>query len=317
MQRPFFSTIIPAYNREKLIGKAIDSAAGQEFDDQEIIVVDDGSTDGTLNLLATYGDRIKVLRQENCGPGAARNLGIAHARGVYVAFLDSDDLWFPWTLSTYADTIVRCERPVMLAGALFYFSNENHLGDIRQDGFQCTVFDDYLTAAGKGVFVGSGQAVVQRDVLVRSGGFSTAPINAEDHDLAIRLGASGRFVQIHSPFLIAYRQHSSASTMDSFRTYRGVQYLLSQEKEGKYPGGSSRGLQRRSIIMRHARPVTLGLLKLGYCREAWELYRSTFAWHVQEGRWRYLVAFPALVAVSHLRFLRSDPQSETGCKRAG
>src|SRR5439155_3006508 len=117
MKKPLFSTIIPVYNRAELVGAAIESALGQEFDDQEIIVVDDGSTDNTLNLLAGYGDRIKVLRQRNSGPGAARNFGIKHARGEYVAFLDSDDLWFSWTLATYHAAIEKYKLPVFVAGA--------------------------------------------------------------------------------------------------------------------------------------------------------------------------------------------------------
>src|SRR5215210_546291 len=108
---PLFSVVIPAFNRERLIAATLDSILDQDFGDQEVIVVDDGSTDGTLEVLARYGDRIRVFQQENQGPGAARNHAIRHARGEYISVFDSDDLRFRWTLSTYAQAIRENGRP--------------------------------------------------------------------------------------------------------------------------------------------------------------------------------------------------------------
>lgn len=88
------SIIIPTFNRERFLGAAIDSALAQG-DGVEVIVVDDGSTDGSAALLSSYGERIRVLRQANQGPSAARNLGAAQACGDYLFFLDSDDLIEP------------------------------------------------------------------------------------------------------------------------------------------------------------------------------------------------------------------------------
>lgn len=90
------SVIIPTYNRRRYLCEAIDSVLAQTYPHYEIIVVDDGSTDGTGGVLAArYGDRISYLYQANRGEAAARNLGIRHSRGQYIAFLDSDDLWRP------------------------------------------------------------------------------------------------------------------------------------------------------------------------------------------------------------------------------
>jgi len=89
------STIIPVYNGAATVGAAISSALAQAFHGQEIIVVDDGSTDATGEMLAAYGDQIRVFHQTNQGPAAARNAGIAFAQGEYIALLDSDDLWLP------------------------------------------------------------------------------------------------------------------------------------------------------------------------------------------------------------------------------
>src|SRR5450830_1529256 len=94
-----FSIVIPTYNRMKFLQQALDSVWAQTHDDYEIIVVDDGSTDGTKDYLASLDGRVKTVRQSNSGPAAARNLGVRQAKGEYVAFLDSDDLWFPWALA--------------------------------------------------------------------------------------------------------------------------------------------------------------------------------------------------------------------------
>ena len=100
-----FSVVIPTYNRLPLLKEALDSVWRQTLTNYEVIVVDDGSTDGTARFARSMGQSIKLLEQTNRGPGAARNLGLEHARGQYVAFLDSDDLWFPWTLDIYAQCI--------------------------------------------------------------------------------------------------------------------------------------------------------------------------------------------------------------------
>jgi len=91
---PKVSVIIPTYNRLLMLKEAVDSVLAQEFEDMELIVVDDGSTDGTAEEMKRYGGRVKLIQNsENKGVSAARNKGILHARGKYIAFLDSDDLW--------------------------------------------------------------------------------------------------------------------------------------------------------------------------------------------------------------------------------
>lgn len=90
----FFSVVIPLYNKEKYILRAVESVLSQSFSDFELIVVDDGSSDGSANRLAHLDDiRIRIIRQENSGEGAARNVGISCGKGGWVAFLDADDYW--------------------------------------------------------------------------------------------------------------------------------------------------------------------------------------------------------------------------------
>jgi glycosyltransferase involved in cell wall biosynthesis len=96
---PQVSTIIPVYNSAATITRAVDSALAQNCEDQEIIVVDDGSTDGTRAILESYGRKIVAVSQPNRGRAAARNLGLAVAKGDYVAFLDADDEWLAHKLA--------------------------------------------------------------------------------------------------------------------------------------------------------------------------------------------------------------------------
>lgn len=96
---PKVSVIMPCYNNGAFVRQAVDSVLQQDYPNIELIVVDDGSKDNSLEVLASYGDRIRVIVQPNQGPAAARNNGIRHATGDYIAFLDSDDLWLPGKLS--------------------------------------------------------------------------------------------------------------------------------------------------------------------------------------------------------------------------
>jgi len=99
MSSPRISVIIPTYNRAHYLVEAIESVLGQTYGNHEIIVVDDGSTDPTNDVVAAFGDRVVLLRQENRGTGAARNTGIARSSGEFLAFLDDDDIWVERKLS--------------------------------------------------------------------------------------------------------------------------------------------------------------------------------------------------------------------------
>jgi hypothetical protein len=287
---PLFSVIIPAYNRARLLPATLASVFSQEFEDYEVIAVDDGSTDETRAVLEAHSGRVCMLRQDNRGPGAARNLGLQHARGEYIAFLDSDDLWYPWTLATYWKIIEHCGRPSVIAGRLRYFAG-NAVSD-AEEPLRYDVFGDYLEACGSGLYVGSGQMAVCTSALRAIGGFGEELGNAEDHDLALRLGAAAGFVCVHSPVMVAYRQHAECMTADVGKTLAGVSHLLGRERAGGYPGGRFRRLQRQRILACHARAASLAALDGGRPGPAWQLYRSTLPWHLRQGRWKYLFGFP-------------------------
>src|SRR5262245_58814803 len=99
------SVIIPNYNYGRFLREALDSALNQTLPPLEVIVVDDGSTDESPEILESYGDRIRVIRQKNQGVGIARNTGAEAARGELLAFLDADDYWFPQKLEKQVEKI--------------------------------------------------------------------------------------------------------------------------------------------------------------------------------------------------------------------
>src|SRR3989338_2429905 len=101
MSMPSVSVVIPTYNRAVRVKNAIDSVLSQTAADYEIVVVDDGSTDGTADIIhSTYGSKVILIEQENKGVSAARNTGVRAARGDLIAFLDNDDRWMPEKLQT-------------------------------------------------------------------------------------------------------------------------------------------------------------------------------------------------------------------------
>jgi glycosyltransferase involved in cell wall biosynthesis len=287
-----FSVVIPTYNRAELLRIALDSVLAQTFTDYEVIVVDDGSTDGTWEQLQALGSRIHVLHQQNAGPGAARNLGVAQARGDYVAFLDSDDLWFPWTLEIYAGILGNERKPAFIAGKPFLFRDERELLQVSIEPVQIKEFPDYLASGDEWRWWGASSFVVQRDTFGSVGGFPSQWINGEDADLALRLGVAHGFIQINAPFTFGYREHPTSAMKDLDRTVAGASYKVLAEQAGGYPGGQAREHERRRILTRHIRPVALECLRRGMGSEAWKLYRATLRWHFQLRRWKFLVGFP-------------------------
>jgi glycosyltransferase involved in cell wall biosynthesis len=287
-----FSVIIPTFNRRDLLPLALESVWQQRFADYEVIVVDDGSNDGTVEYLCSLGSRVRVFVQTNKGPGAARNLGVAEARGEYVAFLDSDDLWFPWSLETYVSVIRDSFNPAFIAGKPLVFRNEERLKHVERANFNSNKFPDYLASGDEWRWWGVSSFVVRSEVIRQIGGFAAAIINGEDADLALRLGAARGFVQITDPITFAYREHDANLTDDLTKTLAGVWHKVRTEIANGYPGGRRRMTERLRILTRHVRPVALACLRAGFRREAWQLYRTTLSWHMKLGRWKFLIGFP-------------------------
>lgn len=291
---------MPAYNREKYVAAAINSVISQTFADWECVVVDDGSIDSTRDIVRrfTAGEpRIHLIERTNGGPGAARNQGASAARGKYLAFLDSDDLWMPYTLETYRSALERSGFPDYLAGQLKDFSLEADLGQWPREPMRADYFPDAIAACSDGAVVaGVGMTVVLADAFRRTGGYLEDRLNAEDHDFTLRLGDCRGFVAVRAPVTVGYRRHGEQETSSQDKAVEGILRLVDREKSGIYPGGKERSSQRRGIIASHARPVCLAALESGEFRLAWHLYMATLAWQLMAGRWRFLTGFVLLYA---------------------
>jgi glycosyltransferase involved in cell wall biosynthesis len=131
MQAPFFSVILPTYNRAHLIERAILSVTGQTFKDWELIIVDDGSTDNTAETVAKFTDtRIKYVYQTNQERSAARNTGIKSSTGKFVCFIDSDDFWYPNHLETLEQKIVEQKEKIALYYTAMRWKFTDHAEDV-------------------------------------------------------------------------------------------------------------------------------------------------------------------------------------------
>lgn len=180
---PLVSVIIPTFNRAASLSRAVDSVLAQSFRDFELIVVDDGSLDDTIRLLSPLAGELKLLRLEHRGmPGRARNAGAAAARGSYLAFLDSDDLWLPEKLTR--------QMPLVLAGARVCHTRELWLRggrEVSQKGQRHRRQGDLFGDALVKCVIGPSTAVVEKSLFDSAGGFREDLAVAEDYELWLRL----------------------------------------------------------------------------------------------------------------------------------
>ena len=188
------SVIIPAYNSEDFIRRAIDSVLAQTRPAAEIIVVDDGSTDNTREIVQSYGPPVQYLYQANAGPGAARNTGIRQARSVWIAFLDSDDEWLPEKLQVQLDLLQRHPELVWATSNFIRCLCEDNRRGPEMDPAQAEKLlagrehiDSYFTAyiAGAGGWTGS--KIIRRKVFDQIGYFQVGLHRTEDMDLWCRI----------------------------------------------------------------------------------------------------------------------------------
>jgi len=309
---PLFSVIIPTYNRADFLIRALDSVFAQEFTDYEVIVADDGSSDATAEMAARYGDRVRYFRQDNRGPGPARNLGIRQAQAEYITFLDSDDIWFPWTLRTFARVIADHNQPAFVAGTSVEFNDALPLLRGRPAALGCDRFADYYTIAnGELLWIGGTCAVaIRADVLRSVGGFADRRIYMEDLDLWMKLGVAPGFVLVRTPALFGYWQQGQSAVSDLEACCRGGDFVIDQESTGRYPGGEDRKWQRLRILSVHLRPLSIACLERGRIGWGWRLFYRTLGWSVRLRRLKYIAAIPLLTirfGPTSL-FLRGEPR---------
>lgn len=247
-----FSVVMPVYNRELYLHQAIDSVLCQTFADYELIAVDDGSTDRSLEILRSYGNRIRVVAQKNSGPEVARNAGVAAASGEYIALLDSDDFFFPTTLEMY-DRILRAfQSPPVIVGSQRYYRDGDPVPVQAVDPGPIEVyqFKDIL-AKTVSLTIMSSLYVVRRSAYEELGGFrnSTAQTWWGDIiDFVLRLGTHGPFVLVRQPHTAVYRVHGANSTKSLVAHAEGMIAIADEERQGRYPGGRERRWDRYALL---------------------------------------------------------------------
>lgn len=186
------SVILPVYNGAPFIARAVNSALAQDFPDFEIIVVDDGSTDATGAILNTYGDRIHVISQQNCGQSAARNRAAAIAHGEYLAFLDADDWWPKDKLRLTHQALERQETAVLaFSGWRQVLLDEIELPPYRYEGAPSLedMFSRRFDLAPSAV-------LMRRSAFERCGGFCDELPAWEDTFLWLLARQLGEFIYV-------------------------------------------------------------------------------------------------------------------------
>ncbi len=237
---PEVSVVIPTYNREAFLEEAIQSVLNQTFEDFELIVVDDGSTDDTRSLVARFrrDGRVSYVYQDNQGDGAARNTGIRRSSGVYVVFLDSDDLWFPEKLERQVG-LLRQDLEFSAAYSAITLQRLNRDRRVvrqrvvrRPEPWQQTLFEDLLY---DNVITGSHSSVmVPRKAFDRVGYFDES-LNICDMDMWRRLALELNFRYIDEP-LVCIRKHDSNVSSDSgLMADNSVRYLAKLYRELPQP----------------------------------------------------------------------------------
>ena len=221
------SVIIPTYNYGRFIGEAVDSALAQTRAPLEVIVVDDGSTDDTAEVLAAYSDRVRVLRQKNSGVAMARNAGIAAARGEYLAFLDSDDAWYPRKLERQMPRFdAEPSLGLVHCGAETIDSAGRTL-KTSVDGMEGRVAEAMLRLDREVIMPQGSSIVVPKRVAEEVGGFDARLPPSEDWDFCYRVAA--RYAVGYVPeVLVRYRLHGSGIHMNIARMERAM--LIALEK---------------------------------------------------------------------------------------
>lgn len=246
---PRFSIIITCYNQRDVIREAVDSALNQSNRDREIIVVDDGSTDGSRTVLERYAGAVTLkMLPGNEGAGAARNHGASVASGDYLVFLDGDDRLLPGALVVYG-RVAGCERPGLILARMHFFRGPEptQMTGPLDPEIRVVVHADYLKK-DRSYRASASAMVIDRSVFELAGGWTPGSFPADDQDLLLKLGCSGPVVQIVSPKTSAYRLHGGNATCDVRPLVEAAYRLLKTEKEGGYPGGRERRFERQAVL---------------------------------------------------------------------
>ena len=217
------SVIIPAYNGDRYIQEAIASVLVQTYTDYEIIVVDDGSTDNTLQVLEQYGERIKYFSQTNQGVAASRNLGLAKAKGEYIAFLDQDDVFLPHKLASQVALLEQDSSLGIVNSGWQIIDRNGKLQSAVEPWQQIPNLTTANLIIWKPVFLG---AMLFRRSWLEQIKFDTSLEQTPDVDLVIRLVAIGCIADWVQKTTVKYRQHEANASKNTLLQAQELDQIL-------------------------------------------------------------------------------------------
>ena len=252
MPEPSVSAVIPAYNAERFIRKAIDSILSQTYPVAEIIVVDDGSKDGTCAVVESYGLPVQLLRQKNSGPSTARNLGTRTSTSKYIAYLDADDAWHPEKIAKQIAVMEANPQVVLCYTGLLVFNEEDGT-EFANEPAPLSELRSRLRIRNPNIVPSS--VIVRRDAFDKTPGFDPALRGSEDWDFAIAMLDVGPFFVIEEP-LTLYRAASTGLSGDADRMFQETHKMLARRLLAGM-SGPERWIWRRRILSYHA--LTAGL----------------------------------------------------------
>ena len=217
-KKPLVSVVIPTYNRGWILAEAIDSVLSQDFKDYELIVVDDGSTDNTKEILDLYSEDIIVIRQKNRGVSSARNRGIDSASGTYIAFLDSDDLWLQEKISSQVEFFSSNPDALICQTEETWIRNGVRVNPKnRHRKISGMIFEASLSLC----LVSPSAVMVKRNLFEKVGVFDETLRACEDYDLWLRVSCRYPVYLIDTPLIIKRGGHpdqlSRIQGLDKYR----------------------------------------------------------------------------------------------------
>lgn len=242
------SALIPTYNRARLLGEAIDSALRQTRPPDEILVVDDGSTDDTERVVARYDGAVRFIRQVNAGPSAARNQGIRAASGDFIALLDSDDLWVDDRLERQEALLTLHPDLDVIFGleGKFTSGREREPWDIneplvfgRLNPGGAKIPDAFEMLLGENFFIGTSTVLFRKECVAKTGFMDPGIRLGEDYDFWLRFALNGfRFAFINA-ILCGRRMHDGNLVKERLAVKASVTEVLSRYR-GRSPSHGAR-----------------------------------------------------------------------------
>lgn len=202
------SVIIPNFNYAQYLGEAIESALGQTYSNLEAIVVDDGSTDNSQEILERYADRVTIIQQSNSGVCVARNRGVAESKGEFIAFLDADDVWLPSKIEKQVRAFEESPNAGIVHVGVIDIDDSGNQIQTKLNGMSGKVSHEFLLWEKPVILGGGSGTMISRRVFENIGGFDSQLSTSADWDLYYRICRKFEAAFVPEP-LLYYRLHGS------------------------------------------------------------------------------------------------------------